>query len=341
MGPLYLAAMSGNEEIVQELLEAKALMGTRTYMQGYFKSYLRDVCLLSVWPRIEEWLMVNPINLSIVHGHHHIAAILTNAFVEKLPNTRAYHLVMPLLRFAITHNAPLVIETLRFRVYRTIENSFARALLELSVEADGNEVILSLLAGELARDPAYFHDVFKIALRYRCEANLLFLAKYATQDHEPTFGPGIFSIYIEPLLRTDKFLPVVKELLGGGREIDPAVSINAKKYLLDNLREGLWMGRGVMIQRHLLHHPKLEFSKKGLKILLKDLERREKHREWIKTLPENEQEKLAKKEEDMFSKIQSLSRTEARDLVSLINLVLDGYVVSRELCTRRVLSEHL
>lgn len=323
MAPLHLAAISGNEEIVRNLLEARAPVDTRVIIQKNCRPEIGDLTLSdTIWCELEspwvDFLAVNPLGLSILYGHHRIAETLAEL------TKYSFEVVSP-LGIAILHKMPSVVRTLLSRGYNGI-HGVSRSILELAIRNDGNEEALQLFAHPLAFDGAHFIWVFRLAIRRRCVANLLFLVKYVAESYGPTFGPMIFSICIDALLRTDELLPVVKELLGERWELGPAISMNAENYLRDNVCEGLWVGRGLMIQKYLLYHPKLEFSNKGLRILLKDLERRTKHREWMKTLPEEEQERIAEIEENMLSEIADMigRPSDANDLVSRINRELDA-----------------
>ncbi|KAI0901264.1 hypothetical protein F4806DRAFT_187776 [Annulohypoxylon nitens] len=321
MAPLHLAAISGNQEIVQNLLEARAPVDTRVIIQNNCRPEIGDLTLSdTIWSELESprvnFLAVNPLGLSIMYGHHRIAETLAEL------TKYSFEVVSP-LGIAVLHKMPSVVRTLLSRGYNAIPG-VSRSILELAIRNDGNEEVLQLLAHQLlAFEGAHFIGVFQLAIRRRCVANLLFLVKYVAESYGPTFGPMIFSISIDALLRTDELLPVVKELLDERWEFGPAISMNAENYLRDNVCEGLWVGRGLMIQKYLLYHSKLEFSNKGLRILLKDLERRTKHREWMKTLPEEEQERIAGIEEDMLSEIADMP-SDANDLVSRINRELDA-----------------
>ncbi|KAI1214444.1 uncharacterized protein F4807DRAFT_468330 [Annulohypoxylon truncatum] len=297
MAPIHLAAMSGNEEILQELIRASCVVDMRVYLDLDFESYGGDSTLSkTAWSYVarssRHFMVVNPLGLAILYGHLHIAETLarvTQDLVEEVW-VRGIDLISS-LKMAVLHKMPSVVRILQSRGYKPrlgSEYFDDGGLLQLAAVNDGNEEMLQLLI-ESAKDAeeANTMGAFQSALGGRCKSNLLFLAKCPL----PTSGPLLFFHFMSQFIQTDDYLPVVKQLLEDDPEMCRSISLDIEMHLRDNIGRDLYFGRGLMIQDYLLYHPNINFSD-YLMDLLADQENRREHRERFKTLPKIQQEML-------------------------------------------------
>ncbi|KAI0885008.1 uncharacterized protein GGS22DRAFT_188287 [Annulohypoxylon maeteangense] len=314
MAPLHLAAISGNEEIFQEVMKASSIVDMRVYLESNFRKHIGDSTLSeTAWSFVEQrsdishsHMVVNPLGLAILYGHIHIAETLarvTQDLVEEICESDA-DLMSP-LKMAVLHKMLSVVKILESRGYRSglgdiyfCNNEISR----IAAANDGNEEMLRhLLRNREGDHEQDSFDAFELALELHCKSNLLFIA-----EHRPPIDkPFVFLLYIKRLIQTDDFLPVVKALLGAEPILCRHISKKIETYLYDHRGEGIWAGRGVMIQDYLLNHPDILYSGVILTFLLEDQKVRKEYRQSIKTLPKHQQEFVARLDQEICGKNKS------------------------------------
>ncbi|KAI1451297.1 hypothetical protein F4805DRAFT_451908 [Annulohypoxylon moriforme] len=312
MTPLHLAAMTGNEEILQQLLRASSVVDARVLVEFNFRKHIGDSSLShTAWSHARPegarhscYMILNPLGLAILYGHVRVAETLAYATQDLVAEAHEHDTdLMSPLKMAILHKMPSVVRILLSRGYEVRGRDMyfdTEGLFQIAVANEGNEEVMRLLLKKYGSPSLEANDTlspFGSALQDRFTSNLLFLAKHCITGSKP----ALFNSHMGRLIRSDEFLPIVKELLESDPEECRAMSGSFEIHLLTAVGMDLCANRGLMMQDYLLHHPNIDYSEDGLQNLLQDQERRRECRERIRTATKSEERKMAKLRQEIYS----------------------------------------